>query len=222
MKKVLGILLVLGLFCSTASAVSLGLYATDGTSTTITCEVGDTIQVAVFVQDVSMMAGWEAYLVAHDVDSIGIPNSGTVLERVALASMGTWAAATANDAGHAGLQPDSTKVTLWQVTAMMNQTVTSYWDELLMEEVPLPEEDWLLGHISGSGDIAVFSFKAGSVGSLDLVLDPGDTVLGADDASPIPYDLTNGTVTVNVIPEPLTMTLLASGLLGLVAYRRRK
>jgi hypothetical protein len=220
MKKVLGILLVLGLFCSTASAVSLvslGLYATDGTSTTINCQVGDTIQVAVFVQDVSMMAGWGVYLNEYGLADIGVPGSGTVLERVALASVGTWAAANANDAGHAGLNPDSAKVTLWEVTAMLNATITE--DPVYG---PLPEDEWLLGYLDGSGDIAIFTFKAGAVGTLDLVLDAENTTLGADDASNIPYDLTNGTVTVNVIPEPLTMTLLASGLLGLVAYRRRK
>jgi len=220
MKKVLGILLGLGLFCSTASAVSLvslGLYATDGTSTTINCEVGDIVQVAVFVQDVSLLAGWGVYLNEEPMSTIGIPGSGTVLERLQLASVGTWAAASANDAGHAGLNPDSAKVTLWEVTAMLNPTVTEdpVWG-------PLPPDKWLLGYLDGGGDIAIFSFKAGAVGSMDLVLDVDNTVIGDDDALNIPYDLTNGTVTVNVIPEPLTMTLLASGLLGLVAYRRRK
>ena len=219
MKKVLGILLVLGLFCSTASAVSLGLYATDGTSTTINCRVGDTIQVAVFVQDVSLLAGWGVYLNEEPMSTIGIPGSGTVLERVKVASVGTWATANANDAGHAGLNADSAKVTLWEVTAMLNPTETEdpVWG-------PLPEDEWLLGYLGGGGDIAIFSFKAGAVGSMDLVLDAGNTVLGHNDSDigAIPYTLTNGTVTVNVIPEPLTMTLLASGLLGLVAYRRRK
>jgi len=219
MKKVLGILLGLGLFCSTASAVSLvslGLYATDGTSTTINCEVGDTIQVAVFVQDVSKLAGWGAFIVPQGLDVIGGVNSGTVLERTGFAAVGSWAAATANDAGHAGLNPDSAKVTLWQVTAMVNATITEdKWGEL-------PPDMWKFGYVDGSGDIAIFSFKAGAVGSMDLVLDTANTTLGADDASDIPYDVSNHTVTINVIPEPLTMTLLASGLLGLVAYRRRK
>ena len=220
MKKVLGILLVLGLFCSTASAVSLvslGLYATDGSSTTINCQVGDTIQVAVFVQDVSMLAGWGVYLNEEPMSTIGIPGSGTVLERFAVASVGTWATTTANDAGHAGLNPDSAKLTLWEVTAMLNATITE--DPIYGE---LPPDQWKLGYLDGGGDIAIFSFKAGAVGTLDLVLDVDNTVIGDDDALNIPYDLTNGTVTVNVIPEPLTMTLLASGLLGLVAYRRRK
>jgi len=211
--------LVLGLFCSTASAVSLvslGLYASDGTSTTINCEVGDTIQVAVFVQDVSMMAGWGVYLNEEPMSTIGIPGSGTVLERIALASVGTWAAANANDALHAGLNPDSAKVTLWEVTAMLNATIT---EDPITGQVYDPP---LLGYLGGSGDIAIFTFKAGAVGTLDLVLDAENTTLGADDAANIAYDLTNGTVTINVIPEPLTMTLLASGLLGLVAYRRRK
>jgi len=215
MKKVLGILLVLGLFCSTASAVTLGLYGADGTSTTVTAQVGDTVQLKVFVEGVSMLAGFDTYI---EMGDIGLPGSGAVLELVQLADYGDWFSSVANDADHAGLSADAGVRTGLQVTALMNPTI----DTDPLTGFPLPEDQWKLGYVDGNGDIATFYFKAAALGTIDVSLDVDNVTLGSDEAQAIPYDLLNGTVTVNVVPEPLTMTLLASGLLGLVAYRRRK
>jgi len=45
--------------------------------------------------------------------------------------------------------------------------------------------------------------------------------LGDSLGDPIDYSTINGTVTVNPVPEPATLALMSSGLLGLMGFRRK-
>lgn len=73
---------------------------------------------------------------------------------------------------------------------------------------------------AGSFTLASITFNALAAGRspLDLFVD----ALGDSNADPLTADITNGSVTVAApVPEPSTLLLLASGLAGLVGFRRK-
>ena len=70
--------------------------------------------------------------------------------------------------------------------------------------------------VSGSGTLADLQFQALTVGTSPVNL--SNVILLDSNLSDIPYNTSNGSV--SPVPEPATMLLLGSGLLGLVGYGR--
>jgi general secretion pathway protein D len=72
--------------------------------------------------------------------------------------------------------------------------------------------------VSGSGTLADLQFQALTVGTSPVNL--SNVILLDSNLSDIPYNTSNGSV--SPVPEPSTMLLLGSGLIGLAGYGRKK
>jgi general secretion pathway protein D len=70
--------------------------------------------------------------------------------------------------------------------------------------------------VSGSGTLADLQFQALTVGTSPVNL--SNVILLDSNLSDIPYNTSNGSV--SPVPEPSTVLLLGSGLIGLVGYGR--
>jgi hypothetical protein len=72
--------------------------------------------------------------------------------------------------------------------------------------------------VSGSGTLADLQFQALTVGTSPVNL--SNVILLDSNLSDIPYNTSNGSV--SPVPEPSTVLLLGSGLIGLAGYGRKK
>jgi hypothetical protein len=76
--------------------------------------------------------------------------------------------------------------------------------------------------ISGTGTLATIHLSAVGVGTSGLTFAPADTLFLNSQLADINVQAVNGSLQVTAVPEPSTYLLLAAGLVGIGAWRRRQ
>ncbi|NQT18796.1 MAG: hypothetical protein HQ592_03760, partial [Planctomycetes bacterium] len=156
MKKIcIGVALLL--ICSTASATTTLYLGEQSTGNqVIYADIGDVIEIGMFVSDVASLAGMDAFILTT---GIGMPGSasGEVVEwylnpEYVVAQVGEWFNTAANTPGKSGLEADAAVSYVMSITSMMAAPRTK--DAVGQ---PIPPENQDEGFVDGSGDIAIFT-----------------------------------------------------------------
>jgi len=217
MRKViltLGVLAALLVVCTPASAITIFLRDYDTTATETTVMVGTIVQIKCNISGAlaGEFSGFDAWIrVEGPGVAVGQGEVGSWVRRTGVTFFGSYEETVFHDNGTPDVYEDD-------------------WEEIL-NHAPADKQGgilWSPVSLTGGGTIATFSILATGPGDITVSIipfDPGtwDGTYVANSQGAVAPGLEYGsTYVIHSIPEPMTLSLLGVGLIGLLRIRRRK
>ena len=208
-----GVVIALLAVCMPASAITMYLRDYDTTATEVTVMAGQLVQIKCNISGAlaGEFSGFEAWIKVEGPGvAAGQGQVGVWVRRPSVTFFGSYEEDIFHDNGTPDNYDDD-----WSET--LNHAGPDKQGGLLMIPTYLP----------GGGTVATFTVQATGLGDIVVSLIPADENWNgsfvANSNGDYVSTLTLGsTFTIHAIPEPMTLSLLGVGLVGLLRIRRRK
>jgi len=208
-----GLIIALLAVCMPASAITMYLSGSSTSVTETTAMVGDIVQVKCNISGAlaGEFSGFEAWIqVSGPGAAVGQGTVGSWVRRTGVTFFGSYEEDVFHDNGTPDDYDDD-----W--TETVNYAPANKQGGIL----------WSPSYLQGGGTVAIFTVQATGPGDIVVSLIPADESWNGSFVANATGDYVTSlaygsTFTIHAVPEPMTLSLLGVGLVGLLRIRRRK